>query len=82
MKTDLVLTMNECLAMCCNIPAHVNPPGKDARHILITAGCGLGMKKDGHSCTCDRWGHPCLGCTEHKQRAGASVQDFSSEDSR
>jgi hypothetical protein len=79
MKTDLVLTMDECLAMCCNVPNRVNPPGKDARHIPITAGGDLETKNDGHGCTCDRWGHPCPGCTNHKQGQHATVQDLATK---
>ena len=71
MKTDLVLTAGEYLAMCYDVPAHVNPPGKDARHIPITAGGDIGTKNEGHSCSCDRWGHPCPGCTEHKKEEHA-----------
>jgi hypothetical protein len=59
MKTDVVLTTGEYLAMCCDSPNHVNPPGKDARHIPITAGEDAGTKNEEQGCRCDRWGHSC-----------------------
>jgi hypothetical protein len=82
MKTDLVLTMGEYLAMCCDVPKQVNPPGKDARHIPITAEGDVETKNVGHGCRCDRWGHLCPSFTEYKQEQCAPVQDFGNKESR
>lgn len=30
-------------------------------------------------CNCDRWGHPCPGCTDHKQGQRATVQDLATK---
>ena len=82
MKTDLVLTTGEYLAICCNPPSRVDPPGKDARQIPITAGADVRTKNGGHGCRCDRWGHPCPRCTEHEQLQHAPVQDFGDKEQR
>jgi hypothetical protein len=82
MKTDLVLTMGEYLAMCCDVPKHVNPPARGAHHIPITAEGDVGTKNDGHGCRCDRWGHPCPNCTDDKQGQRATVQDFGNKEQR
>jgi hypothetical protein len=82
MKTDLVLTMDEYLAMSCDTPKHVNPPGNDARHIPITDGGDVGTKNEEQGCRCDRWGHPCPRCMEHEQLQCASVQNFGKRESR
>jgi hypothetical protein len=82
MKTDLVLTTGEYLAMCCNLPSHVDRPDKDARHIPITAGADVGAKNEGHGHRCDRWGHPFPGCTEYEQGQCATVQDFDNKEPR
>ena len=57
MKTDLVLTIDEYLDQRCVVAKRLSPPGRDARHISITADSTVGV----HSCRCDRWGHPCSG---------------------
>ena len=82
MKTDLVLTMGEYLAMCCDVPKHMNPPGKDARHIPITAEGYVEMKNDGHGRRCDRWGHPCPDCIDQKRGLPEPVQDFANKEQR
>jgi hypothetical protein len=58
MKTDLVLTIDEYLDECCVVPQRLSPPGRDARHISITADSSVEV----HSCRCDQWGHPCADC--------------------
>jgi hypothetical protein len=57
MKTDLVLTIDEYLDQRCVVPKRLSPPGRDARHISITADSSVEV----HSYRCDRWGHPCSG---------------------
>lgn len=76
MKTDLVLTMDEYLNMCCGVPKHLNPPATDARHIPITAEGDIGPKSEAHGCRCDRWGHPCLGCVESRHEAEQNAGVF------
>jgi hypothetical protein len=77
MKTDLVLTMGEYLAMYGDVPKHVNPPGKDARHIPVTA--DVKPRNEAHGCRCDRWGHPCPGYADQKQGQRATVQDLATK---
>ena len=62
MKTDLVLTMDEYLDMYRDVPKHVNPPERDARHVPITAEGNIDPKSEAHGCRCDRWGHPYPDC--------------------
>jgi hypothetical protein len=66
MKTDLALTMNEYLNLCCGIPKHMNPPTKNARHIPIMAEGDIGPRNEAPGCRCDRWGHPCPHCIERR----------------
>jgi len=80
MKTDLVLTMAEYLAMCDYMPKHVNPPGKEARHIAVRS--DVESRNEEHGCRCDRWGHPCPNCTDHKQGQRATVQDLATKKQR
>jgi hypothetical protein len=80
MKTDLVLTMGEYLAMCCDVSKHVSPPARGAHHIPITADGDIGPKNGAQACRCDRWGHPCAGCTDDKQGQRAAVQDFTNRE--
>ena len=54
MKTDLVLTIDEYLDQRCVVAKRLSPPGRDARHISITADSSVEV----HSCRCDQWGHP------------------------
>ena len=82
MKTDLVLTMGEYLAMCCDVPKHGNPPGRDAHHIAITAEGDIGPNTKAQACRCDRWGHPCPGCIDDKQAQHVTVQDFGNKEPR
>jgi len=82
MKTDLVLTMDEYLAMCCDIPKHVNPPTRGAHHIPITAEGDFGPNNEARACRCDRWGHPCPGCTGQNHGQRAPVQDFGNKEQR
>ena len=66
MKTDLVLTTGEYLAMCCDVPKQVNPPARDAHHIPITAESDLKRNDEAHGCRCDRWGHVSPRCPEER----------------
>ena len=63
MKTDLVLTIDEYLDECCVVPQRPSPPGRDARHVSITAE-QVDASAEVRGCRCDRWGHPCPGCLE------------------
>jgi hypothetical protein len=58
MKTDKVLTMDECFAECCGVPKHVDPPADNAGHIPITSKGDIDFGSGGHGRRCDRWGHP------------------------
>jgi hypothetical protein len=78
MKTDVVLTMDEYFDQCCVATKHVRPPASDARHISITGGDNLDLNAGQHGCRCDRWGHPCPGCLEHKLQTRTTAPDFSS----
>ena len=78
MKTDVVLTMDECLDQCCVTTKHVRPPAPVARHVPITAENDLDSGTEAHGCRCDRWGHPCPGCLEHKLQTRTTAPDFSS----
>jgi hypothetical protein len=66
MKTDLVLTMGEYLAMCCDVPKHVIPPARDARHIRITTERNVELNIESRGYRCDRWGHLRPDCTDQK----------------
>lgn len=66
MKTDLALTMDEYLSAYCVTP-HVKPPAKDARHVPITTEENGDLHPKNRGCRCDRWGHPCAGCTENRK---------------
>ena len=66
MKTDRVLTMDECFNEWGAVPMHVDPPTCDARHIPIAEETDAGLRRNGCSCNCDRWGHPCPNCVEPK----------------
>jgi hypothetical protein len=66
MKTDLVLTMDEYLDQCCVVPKRVSAPGRDARHISITAEEQVDSSVEVHSYRCDRWGHPCPDCLKSR----------------
>jgi hypothetical protein len=68
MKTDLVLTTGEYLAMCCDVPKRVNPPARDAHHIPITAESDIGPENKAPACRCDRWGHLSPSCPEERKR--------------
>ena len=82
MKKDLVLTMGEDLAMCCDIPKHVNPPAREAHHIPITAESEIEPNNKSQACRCDRWGHPCPACTDQNHEQRTPVQDFDSKEQR
>jgi hypothetical protein len=62
MKTDLVLTIDEYLDECCVVPQRPSPPGRDARHVAITAEEQVDASVEAPGCRCDRWGHPCADC--------------------
>jgi hypothetical protein len=66
MKTDLVLTMDEYFNACCVAP-RVKPPATGARHVPITPQDNADVHTKQHGCQCDRWGHPCPGCTENEK---------------
>jgi len=79
MKTDLVLTTDEYLNMCCDVPKQVDPPAGDARHVPITAEGDIDLESEAHPCRCDRWGHPCPDCLDtQKNQMRAACHDFSS----
>ena len=82
MKTDLVLTMGEYLAMCCHIPKHVIPAPRNAHHIPITAKENIKLDNESGRSRCDRWEHPCSGCIDQKQGQSPSVQDFANKEPR
>jgi hypothetical protein len=82
MKTDRVLTMDECLNEWGAVPMRVDPPACDARHIPIAEEKGMDSRTSVRSCNCDRWGHPCRGCTDNKQGQHATVQDFDNKEQR
>jgi len=64
MKTDRVLTMDECLNEWGAAPMQVGPPACDARHIPITKEKDVDLRMNARTCNCDRWGHPCPNCVE------------------
>jgi hypothetical protein len=66
MKTDRVLTTDECLNEWGAVLTPVDPPACDARHVPITEGKDVHPATSARSCNCDRWGHPCPSCTEPK----------------
>jgi hypothetical protein len=75
MKTDTVLTMNECFAESCIATKHVKPSADNARHIPITNEGDIDPRSEEHACRCDRWGHPvCL--EERKPRLCAAADEL------
>jgi hypothetical protein len=66
MKTDRVLTMDECLNEWGAVPTRVDPPTCDARHIPITEEKEVDRGRHERSCNCDRWGHPFPSCAAPK----------------
>ena len=66
MKTDRVLTMDECLNEWGMVSTRVESAGCDARHIPIAEEKDVDFKRNARSCNCDRWGHPCPNCVEPK----------------
>ena len=66
MKTDRVLTMDQCFNEWGAVPMHVDPPVCDARHIPIAEETDADLRRSECSCNCDRWGHPCPKCVEPK----------------
>ena len=75
MKTDRVLTMDECLNEWGMIPTRVEPPGCDARHIPI-AEKDMDFKRNARICNCDRWGHPCPNRVERIVQTETESSDF------
>jgi hypothetical protein len=73
MKTDRVLTMDECLYEWGTVPTRVDPPACDARHIPIAEEKDVDLRKNARSCNCDRWGHPCPNCVETKTQPQVEV---------
>jgi len=79
MKTDVVLTMGECLDECRAFWKPVSPPAPDARYVPITAAGDIDLESEAHPCRCDRWGHPCPDCLDtQKNQMRAACHDFSS----
>ena len=76
MKTDRVLTMDECLNEWGMVPTRVEPVGCDARHIPIAEEKDVDFKRNARSCNCDRWGHPCAGCLDRKKTNESRRSDF------
>jgi hypothetical protein len=76
MKTDRVLTMDECLNGWGMVPTRVEPAGCDARHISIAEEKHVDLKRNARSCNCDRWGHPCAECLDRKKPNESRRSDF------
>ena len=76
MKTDLVLTMDESLAMCGDVPRHVIPPARNARHIPITPEDNIEPNDEVHGSECDRWGSRDQAAPTMKHGQRAPAQDF------
>ena len=76
MKTDRVLTMDECFNEWGAVPMHVVPPTCDARHIPIAEETDADLRRNGRSCNCDRWGHPCPSCVEPKIPTALGASKF------
>lgn len=77
MKTDTILTTDEYFAACYALPKHVSPPADNARHIPITDEADISPRNKEHGCRCDRWGHPCPNCPEHRTpRLCAAADEF------
>jgi hypothetical protein len=74
MKTDRVLTVDECLNEWGAVPMHVDPPTCDARHIPIAEEKDADLRRNARSCNCDRWGHPCPSCANPKSNRGWSFR--------
>ena len=68
MKTDRVLTMDECLNEWGAAPMQVDPPACDARHIPITKEKDVDLRMNARTCNCDRWGHPCPIATNRNRK--------------
>ena len=66
MKTDRVLTVDECFSEWGAVPMHVDRPTCDARHIPIAEEKDADLRRNARSCNCDRWGHPCPSYAEPK----------------
>jgi hypothetical protein len=66
MRTDRVLTVEECLKEWGAVPMRVDPPACGARHVPIAAETKPVARTNARSCNCDRWGHPCPSCAEPK----------------
>ena len=66
MKTDLVLTMDEYFNAR-RVALPVKPPARDARHVPIAPADDVDLHREQHACRCDRWGHPCPGCTDKQK---------------
>jgi hypothetical protein len=75
MKTDRVLTADECFNEWGAVPMHVDRPTCDARHIPIAEEKDADLRRNARSCNCDRWGHPCPSCVEPAPNA-AGASDF------
>ena len=69
MKADSVLTIDEYLAKRLVASKRVSPPAASARHVAITAQIDVDPQAATIGCRCDRWGHPCVDCDEHKVQA-------------
>jgi hypothetical protein len=76
MKTDRVLTMDECLNELGLVPTRVEPPGCDARHIPIAEEKDVDLKRNARSCSCDRWGHPSKLCRARLISTDTGGSDF------
>lgn len=63
MKADLILTLDEYLKARC-VAGLIKAPGKQARHVPITTEDNTAPRPEKRGCRCDRWGHPCVDCTD------------------
>ena len=82
MKTDLVLTIGEYLALCCDVPRHVIPPGRNARHIPITAEGNIEPNDEAHGSGYDRCGSRDQAAPTIKHGQRARGQDFGNKEQR
>ena len=80
MKTDRVLTMDECLNEWDMVPTPMEPAGCDARHIPIAEEKDVDFKRNARSCNCDRWGHPCPRLCRAHCSTGTGASDFNAHE--
>lgn len=82
MKTDLVLTMDEYLATRGDVPKHVIPSARNARHIPITAEGNIELNDEAQGSGCNRCGSRDQAAPTMKHGQRASGQDFGNKEQR